>query len=105
MSKHIYHGSKNIIELPQYGAGKKHNDYGLGFYCAENVDLDREWAVDYKRDGYANHYILEDDGLKTLYLNGEDYCILHWLAILLEHRSFDVNSALAKAAKEYVNFI
>lgn len=36
MSKIIYHGSQNRIETPQYGVGKLHNDYGLGFYCADD---------------------------------------------------------------------
>lgn len=107
MNKIIYHGSKNIIEIPQYGVGKRYNDYGLGFYCTENISLAKEWSVDYKRDGYANFYCLEDSQLKTLYLNSSEYCIMHWLAILLENRRFDVNTALAKAAKEYIlsNFL
>lgn len=107
MSKIIYHGSQNIIETPQYGAGKLHNDYGLGFYCTESIDLAKEWSVDYKRDGYVNHYSLDDARLNTLYLNSKEYCIMHWLAILLENRKFDVNTALAKAAKEYIlsNFL
>lgn len=107
MSKIIYHGSQNIIEHPQYGVGKLHNDYGLGFYCTENIDLAKEWSVDYKRDGYANYYCLDDSQLNTLYLNSSEYCILHWLAVLLENRKFDVNTALAKAAKEYIlsNFL
>lgn len=107
MGKIIYHGSQQIIQTPQYGAGKLHNDYGQGFYCTEHIDLAREWAVDYKRDGYVNSYLLEDEGLKTLYLNSDEYCILHWLAILLDNRSFDVSTALAQAAKEYIlkNFL
>ena len=107
MSKIIYHGSQNIIDMPLYGAGKKRNDYGLGFYCTENIELAKEWAVDYQRDGYVNSYELKDEDLKMLYLNSDEYCILHWLAILLENRTFDVNSALAKAAKEYIlsNFL
>ena len=107
MSKIIYHGSQNIIRIPQYGVGKRHNDYGLGFYCTENIALAKEWSVDYKRDGYVNSYTLDDNQLKILYLNSDEYCILHWLAILLENRRFDVSSALAKAAKEYIlsNFL
>ena len=107
MSKTIYHGSQNIIEKPQYGVGKLHNDYGLGFYCTENIDLAKEWSVDYKRDGYVNYYCLDDSHLNILYLNSSEYCILHWLAILLQNRKFDVNTALAKAAKEYIisNFL
>ena len=33
----LYHGSKDIIEKPIYGQGKKYNDYGLGFYCTDNI--------------------------------------------------------------------
>lgn len=35
----LYHGSNHIIDKPLYGAGKKHNDYGIGFYCTENIEL------------------------------------------------------------------
>ena len=42
----IYHGSENIIEVPEYGKGKPYNDYGLGFYCTEYVELAKEWACD-----------------------------------------------------------
>ena len=38
----IYHGSKDIIEKPEFGKGNKKNDYGLGFYCTENVELAKE---------------------------------------------------------------
>ena len=33
----LYHGSENIIEKPVYGYGKKYNDYGVGFYCTEDI--------------------------------------------------------------------
>ena len=33
----LYHGSDHVIEKPEFGAGKKHNDYGKGFYCTENI--------------------------------------------------------------------
>ena len=102
MVKKIYHGSKSLIEVPQYGCGKVYNDYGLGFYCTENIDMAKEWAVSAGQDGYANGYQLNLDNLKILNLNQETYCILHWLAILLENREFDMPSALALEAKEYI---
>lgn len=40
----LWHGSQKIIETPQLGLGKIHNDYGQGFYCTESLDLAREWA-------------------------------------------------------------
>lgn len=98
----LYHGSEKIIERPFYGGSKDHNDYGNGFYCTENIDLAREWSVDENRDGFLNHYALEEKGLSVLRLNGGDYSILHWLAILLENRRFQITSRLAAEARKYV---
>ena len=100
--KIIYYGSKDIIEKPKFGKGKPYNDYGLGFYCTENLALAKEWAVDIGRDGYANIYEIDDSRLSVLNLNDEQYTILHWLAILLENRHFDSPSSLSHEAKEYI---
>ena len=62
----------------------------------------KEWAVSLDRDGYANKYEINYEGLQILNLNDEKYCILHWLAILLKNREFDVPSILALEAKEYI---
>ena len=35
----LYHGSNNIINKPGFGLGNKNNDYGLGFYTTENIEL------------------------------------------------------------------
>ena len=102
MEKKIYHGSKDIVKKPLYGYGKKTNDYGLGFYCTESIDLAKEWAVDFDRNGYCNCYTLEMDGLKILNLNSKQYNILHWLTILLQNRTFTVNTPLAQEAKQYL---
>lgn len=39
----IYHGSKDIIEKPEYGKGKPYKDYGLGFYCTQEPDMAKEF--------------------------------------------------------------
>lgn len=102
MQKKLYHGSSNIIEKPLYGYGKSYNDYGLGFYCTDHLEMAKEWGVSKGQDGYANCYELNCDGLNFLNLNAPEYCILHWLAVLLQNREFDVPSALALEAKEYL---
>ena len=102
MKRKIYHGSSKIIEKPEFGYGKPYNDYGLGFYCTEQIDMAREWGVSKEKDGIANCYEIDCSGLKILNLNDEKYCILHWLSILLENREFEVSSALAAEAKEYI---
>ena len=58
-------------------------------------------------DGYANCYELDCAGLSVLDLNHSQYCILHWLAVLLKNREFDIPSALALESREYLlkNFL
>ena len=102
MLRKIYHGSKDIIEKPIFGKGKTYNDYGLGFYCTDTLEMASEWGVDKNRDGYANIYEIDVEALNILNLNEEEYSLLHWLAILLENREFDIPSALALEAKEYI---
>lgn len=102
MIKTLYHGSSNIIEKPVFGFGKTYNDYGLGFYCTDSLEMAKEWGVGKNQDGFANCYEIECDGLDILDLNAPDYCILHWLGILLQNREFDIPSPLALEAKEYL---
>ena len=97
----LYHGSKDIIERPIYGQGKKYNDYGLGFYCTDNIELAKEWGTSFERSGYANRYQIDCTGLTILDLNDDKYCILHWLAILLSNREFDTPAGLALEAEEF----
>ncbi|MGM9971918.1 MAG: DUF3990 domain-containing protein [Anaeroplasmataceae bacterium] len=98
----IYHGSENIIEIPEYGKGKAYNDYGLGFYCTEYIELAKEWACSELHNGYANKYILDMTDLKVLDLNSKEYCLLHWISILLENRKFTLDNDFGIAAKEYI---
>ena len=102
MIRQLFHGSPSIIEKPQYGYCKVYNDYGLGFYCTESLEMAKEWGVAQDRNGYANRYELDCEGLRILDLNGPSFNILHWLAVLLENREFDVPSGLALEAKEYI---
>ena len=102
MVRKLYHGSPNIIEHPKFGYGKSYNDYGLGFYCTDSLEMAKEWGASIDRNGYANCYDLDCAGLEILDLNGPEFCILHWLAVLLENREFDVPSGLALEAKEYI---
>lgn len=102
MEKTIYHGSASIIEKPVFGFGKVRNDYGLGFYCTEELSVAKEWGVSKDTDAYVNIYKIETDGLSIFNLNSGEYTILHWLAVLLENRIFDIGSALAQEAKDYL---
>ena len=96
----LYHGSEKIIEKPLYNGGRIHNDYGQGFYCTEFADLAREWSVSDDHDGFLNCYEFEPDGLSFLNLN--DYSILTWLSVLLQNRTFLIDTPLAASAKDYI---
>ena len=98
----VYHGSPKIIAKPAFGVGNPQNDYGLGFYCTESVDLAKEWACSVETDGFANQYTLDLTGLSVLSLTGGDYSILNWLFVLLENRKFRIGGDIAKQAKSYI---
>ena len=86
----VYHGSEFVVEKPQHGIGKRTNDYGLGFYCTEDKTLAGEWSVSPLHDGFVNQYEIDIDTLKVLNLADGRHTVLHWLAILLENRTFDI---------------
>ena len=98
----LYHGSKQIVETPVFGAGRKNNDFGLGFYCTESNDLAKEWAVSSLQDGFSNRYTLETEYLNILNLNSPDYTILNWMAVLVEHRLFSIRTPVARRARQYL---
>lgn len=99
----IYHGSDHVIERPTYGAGRRNNDFGIGFYCTESEEVAKEWAVSSLRDGYANRYTLDTEYLRVLRLNSPEYTILDWMAVLLEHRLFSLKNPVAGRAKKYLS--
>lgn len=98
----LYHGSLFEIKTPQHSAGNPNNDYGLGFYCTEIIELAKEWGCAENKDGFANEYELDDSNLSSLNLLSPDFTILHWLSILLENRTFDVRNQIAIEAKAYL---
>lgn len=103
MSKMIlYHGSPEIIQTPMHGKGKEYNDYGRGFYCTEHLELAKEWACTEDEDGYVNKYEIDLSGLSVLNLSGEEYTILHWLALLMKYRRFRISTPVMKRGAEWL---
>ena len=98
----VFHGSPRIIEKPVFGVGNPQNDYGLGFYCTESVELAKEWACSVETDGFANQYTLDLADLSVLSLTSGEYHILNWLFVLLENRKFRIGGDIATQAKSYI---
>ena len=98
----LYHGSKMIVERPQFGLGKLENDYGRGFYCTEHLELAKEWACPKKEDGFANCYELNTKGLKILDLNGEGFGVMEWLYVLIVNRPVRLESPIQVEGREWI---
>ena len=98
----LYHGSSRVVDTPAFGAGRKNNDFGPGFYCTQSNDLAKEWAVSSLSDGFSNRYTLDTEFLRILNLNSPDYTILNWIAVLVEHRLFSIKTPIARKAKQYL---
>ena len=58
MLKILYHGSTNIVDKPKFDVGNPHNDYGLGFYCTEVLELAKEWACPSQKLGNLGEQIV-----------------------------------------------
>jgi len=98
----LYHGSDKKITKPLYGAGNPRNDYGLGFYCTESVELAKEWACQKNTDGFANQYDLDVQNLNILDLSKEPFSLLHWLTILMQNRCFTPKSPIGQQNLQFL---
>lgn len=98
----LMHGSDHIIGKPEFQKGKTNNDYGRGFYCTRELELAKEWACKNNTDGFVNTYEFDTSELNILNLLEGKYNILNWIALLLQNRTFSINSEIALDAKEYI---
>jgi len=100
--KTLYHGSKIIVKKPEYRKGHPQNDYGIGFYCTEDLELAKEWACGNKSGGFVNIYTIDTSQLSIINLSDEQYGIMNWLAVLVNNRLLTITSPMAAEAQEYL---
>lgn len=98
----LFHGTDHIIEVPDIHIGNPHNDYGMGFYCTRIDTMAREWACKKNTDGFVNCYSFDMDGLNVLNLMDGNHTVLNWIALLLQNRTFRLNSEVALDARDYI---
>ena len=98
----IYHGSNKIIKEPIFGVGKKYNDYGIGFYSTEDMELAKEWSCTSEEDGFVNCYELKIDNLRILNLSNKNYNILNWITLLVENRILKINTPVMKSSYDWL---
>lgn len=98
----LLHGTDHIIEVPDINIGNPHNDYGRGFYCTKIDEMAREWACKKNTDGFVNIYSFDTEGLNVLNLLDGNHSVLNWIALLLQYRTFKLDSEIAIDAREYI---
>jgi hypothetical protein len=76
MKKTIYHGSKDKIKIPIYGYGKSYNDYGLGFYCTEEIDLAKD---------FGNYYVHPNKEISCVHCTEQFFKIKESYKSLIDH--------------------
>lgn len=52
----LYHGSKEIVELPEIRIQKYNKDFYFGFYCTVLPEQAKRWATRFDGLGYLNEY-------------------------------------------------
>lgn len=52
----LYHGSKEIVELPEIRIPKYNKDFYFGFYCTRIPEQAKRWAARFDGIGYLNEY-------------------------------------------------
>ena len=98
----LLHGTDHIIETPDITIGNPHNDYGMGFYCTKVDEMAREWACKKNSNGFVNVYDFDDTGLNVLNLLDGNHTVLNWIALLLQFRTFKLDSEIAMDARDYL---
>ena len=98
----LFHGSDQVVEVPELQLGRIHNDYGQGFYCTMQAEMAREWACKNRKDGFVNRYELDPEGLRFLDLSDGEHSVLNWIAILLKNRTFRLHSQLSLDARDHL---
>ncbi len=87
----LFHGSPERVERPNIKKCYPYNDYGAGFYCTLDKGLACEWACNRPGvDGFCNQYSIDETKLTILNLDEHEQGVLAWLAVLMEHRIFDM---------------
>ena len=101
-NKLLYHGTREESFTPKYGLGRKDNDYGVGLYTTENLELAKEWSKGYDMESVPGYvYELKLDNLssfKILDLNKRG--IEMWLAVLYKNRDIGGLSRLLKDRRQ-----
>ena len=63
----LYHGSKEIVKIPEIRVTRYNKDFYFGFYCTVMSEQAKRWAVRYTGRGMINEYdYVQNNDLRIL---------------------------------------
>lgn len=92
----LYHGSNEIVEIPDLRHSRKEVDFGVGFYVTPIKEQAERWASKRKlRYGTAciSRYILDEDSCSNLSAKRFDSYSEEWLDFVVACRSGHYSSS------------
>ena len=98
----LYCTLPKVLKQPSLGYHPFLCDFGHGFYCAESQEASMEMAPLGETHGYCCRYELDTAGLAALDLSRDGCNPLHWVAMLIQNRQFNLKLPVAQAAADYL---
>lgn len=81
----LYHASGQVVEYPEVRMSKYTKDFSWGFYCTNNYEQAKKWALRNRENPTVNYYQYnEKEDLKVLYF--ESMCD-EWLDFIAKCRN------------------
>lgn len=63
----VFHGSKEVVRVPEVRVARFNKDFYFGFYCTEYFEQTKKWACRFSGAGVMNEYrFTPDESLHTL---------------------------------------
>ena len=63
----VFHGSKEVVRVPEVRVARFNKDFYFGFYCTEYFEQAKKWACRFSGAGVMNEYrFTPDESLHTL---------------------------------------
>lgn len=84
----LYHGSDHVVGDPDPHYNNPDNDFGQGFYLADDYQLAAEWACmsPNNKENIVNYYEFNWEGLKVLDFLDGTHTLMEWLGTMLIYR-------------------
>ena len=106
MSENIlYHGSKEVVELPEIRIARYNKDFYFGFYCTRIEAQASRWATRFTGEGYINRYNYEPDA--SLNMLSFPEMTEEWLDFVMSNRqdihfTYDYDVVMGAVANDNV---